>query len=184
MSVILYGVGHSNHAISTLCRLLADNHVRQVVDVRRFPVSRLFPQYNLVPLQSALAGAGMGYSHLPSLGGRRSDIDVAARSNAGIEDAGLRSYADYAQTQAFHRAMEELLERAHALPTAMLCAESDWRACHRRIIADHALQAGVQVCHLAPGRAPEMAALDPLAHITSDGVLHYPPRQGGLFGDL
>jgi uncharacterized protein (DUF488 family) len=182
MSVTLYGVGHASHPITALCQLLEGAGVRQVLDVRRFPVSRRHPQYNLAPLQSALAGRGIGYSHLPALGGRRSDIAEPVHGNAGIEDAGLRSYADYAQTDAFHRAMDELLERAHALPSAMLCAEGDWRHCHRRIIADHALQAGLAVCHLAVGRAPEAARLDPLAVVAADGVLHYPARQGGLFG--
>ncbi len=180
--VTLHGVGHSDHPVAALCRLLGDAGVRQVVDVRRFPVSRRHPQYNLAPLQTALAGAAIGYSHLPALGGRRSDIDTAIHSNAGLEDAGLRSYADYAQTPAFARAMAELLERTHALPTAMLCAEGDWRHCHRRIIADHAVHAGIAVCHLAIGRAPETAHIDPLAVIAADGTLHYPARQGGLFG--
>ena len=183
MHPTLYSIGHSTHSSAQLCALLSSAGVSRVLDVRRFPVSRRWPQFNLTPLQAALARAGMDYLHLPALGGRRDQLGTAALSNAGLADAGLRAYADYAQTPAFQRAMGELLARAGAAPTAMLCAEVDWRHCHRQIIADHALLQGMPVQHIRQNGTSEVAELNPLAVLTADGRIHYPRRQAGLFAD-
>ncbi len=177
----LYSIGHSNHSSAHVCARLSSVRVVCVLDVRRFPVSRRLPQFNLAPLQNALTAAGIEYVHLPALGGRRDALGAAALSNAGLEDPGLRAYADYAQTEAFLRAMDTLLARARSTPTAMLCAEADWRHCHRQIIADHALLHGMSVQHLLANGMSEAAALNPLALAHADGRVHYPGRQPGLF---
>ncbi len=177
----LYSIGHSNHSSAHVCTRLSSVGIECVLDVRRFPVSRRWPQFDLAPLQTALAAAGIAYVHLPALGGRRDALGTAALSNAGLEDAGLRAYADYAQTPGFLRAMETLLAHARNAPTAMLCAEADWRNCHRQIIADHALLHDIPVQHLLANGSSEPAALNPLALTHADGRIHYPGRQPGLF---
>lgn len=177
----LFDIGHSNHTLDALLATLRGEGVRCVVDVRRFPLSRRHPQFNLAPLQRALATLQIDYHHAPALGGRRSELTAPRWRNDGLTDAGLRGYADYAQTQPFHAAFAELLERARQQRTAMLCAEADVAHCHRRILADHAVSAGVAVVHLRVGAASVFAQRDPLAVIASDGTLHYPAPQRGLF---
>ena len=177
----LYSIGHSNHSSAYLCARLSSVGIVCVVDVRRFPISRRWPQFNLAPLQTALAAAGVEYVHLPALGGRRDALGMATLSNAGLADAGLRAYADYAQSPGFLRALGTLLARARSAPTAMLCAEADWRNCHRQIIADHALQQRVDVQHLLANGGAEAAELNPLALAHADGRIHYPGLQPGLF---
>ena len=77
--------------------------------------------------------------------------------------------------------METLLAHARSAPSAMLCAEADWRNCHRQIIADHALLQGMAVQHLLANGTSEPAQLNPLVLAHADGRIHYPARQTGLF---
>ncbi|MFT4249544.1 MAG: DUF488 family protein [Pseudomonas sp.] len=65
---------------------------------------------------------------------------------------------------------------------ALMCAEADWRQCHRQIIADHLLHADEQLVHLGP-HDPEAARLHPVTRLDAVGRLHYPPSAGHT-GDL
>ena len=67
----IYTIGHSNRSAEALLALLAANGVDLVADVRRFPRSRRHPQFDIETLPAFLAGHGIGYRHLESLGGRR-----------------------------------------------------------------------------------------------------------------
>jgi uncharacterized protein (DUF488 family) len=42
------------------------------------------------------------------------------------------------------------IERLLALdgPVAMMCAEADWRRCHRRLVADALVERGIEVRHI------------------------------------
>src|SRR5256885_7163941 len=108
--------------------------VPQVVDVRRYPASRRYPQFARDALATALGASGVGYRHEPDLGGRR-----AARRdsvNTAWRSAGFRGYADYMETPEFEAALARLRDLARAGATAILCAEAvPWR-CHRHLIAD------------------------------------------------
>ena len=62
----------------------------------------------------------------------------------------------------------------HATRSTVMCAESLWWRCHRRIIADYLIAAGEEVFHiLGPGHV-EQARLTPEARIEPDGRLTYP----------
>lgn len=64
-----------------------------------------------------------------------------------VSDA-FRNYADYATTDSFRAGMLELMALARDNSCAIMCAETVWWRCHRRIIADHLLVAGVSVAHI------------------------------------
>ena len=74
----------------------------------------------------------------------------------------------------FQSALDELLRLGRAKPCAIMCAETLWWRCHRRIIADYLLAAGEAVFHiLGPGDV-EQAQFTPAAGRGPDGVLIYP----------
>ena len=170
-------IGHSSRTLAELVELLAGPGVREVVDVRRFPGSRKFPQYNRPALESGLRAAGIRYTWLEALGGRLAGrSDPATSPNAGLRNDGLRLYADYMLTAPFREAIGRLEGIARARRTALLCAEKDPARCHRRLIADHVVATGGIVMHiLGPG---EMRAHEPGpgARAVEGGVVYPAPR--------
>lgn len=76
--------------------------------------------------------------------------------NTWWQNASFRGYADYMQTEAFAEGLGTLLEFADQAPTAAMCAEAVWWRCHRSLLADALVAAGVEVRHImsrtsAPG---------------------------------
>lgn len=164
----VYSVGHSNREAKALLALLSRAGIAVVADVRRVPASRRHPWFARAALDADLAVAGIRYAWLgDGLGGRRSpERPVEASRNGALRDAAFRAYADAFDGDAFRRDLRALEELATAAPTAFLCAERDWRRCHRRLLADVLTTRGWQVIHLVdedrrePHRLHEWARVD------------------------
>jgi uncharacterized protein (DUF488 family) len=178
--MVVCTIGHSTLQASELVAVLKAHGVSQVADVRRFPASRRHPQFNGAGLARTLAAHGLGYSHFEALGGRREPR--AGSRNGGWREAGFRGYADYMETTAFDDAMRRLLALAGRAPTSILCAEKDWRHCHRGLISDWLKAGGVEVMHLVDAQHAEPHPYTAPA-VVADGRLSYPapvPAQGAL----
>jgi uncharacterized protein (DUF488 family) len=153
---LLYSVGHGTRPIDAFIALLNRSGVRRVVDVRTLPRSRRNPQFGKDALAGALAAAGIEYvwrgAELGGLRGPRPDSrHVALRNDA------FRGYADHMETDAFADGLRWLLESSAEIPTAFMCAESDWRRCHRRILSDAIVATGAHVVHILDGGDEEHA---------------------------
>ena len=125
-----------------------------VVDVRTVPRSRHNPQFNRDTLPKSLKQAGVGYVHLPELGGLRHS--TAASLNTGWRNRSFRGFADYMQGQEFESGLAKVLELADRERPALMCAEVlPWR-CHRSLIGDALLARKVRVEHImsATNRRP------------------------------
>ena len=145
----IWTVGHSNVPAEVLLDALRSAEIQRLVDVRMFPQSRRNPQFNRDRLAATLGEAGIEYTHMPSLGGRRTPREDSA--NQGLKDEGFRGFADFMATPPFERALRELLRGAREGRTAIMCAESlPWR-CHRSLIADALAARGLRVVHLIGG---------------------------------
>jgi uncharacterized protein (DUF488 family) len=141
-STIVLTIGHSTRAIEEFIDLLQAHAVSRVVDVRTVPRSRHNPQFNKDSLPDSLEEGGLGYVHMPGLGGLRH----AKRDslNVGWRNASFRGYADYMQTPEFEQNLEELIQLANQERIAIMCAEAvPWR-CHRSLIADALLVHGIR----------------------------------------
>ncbi len=123
-----------------------------MVDVRRYPGSRRHPHFGRDAMAGWLGEAGIGYRWVPTLGGRRTPAPDSA--NAALRNPQFRGYADHMASEEFRRGCAELLELARSWAVAVMCAESLWWRCHRRLLADHlVLVEGVCVEHvLSDGR--------------------------------
>ena len=174
-ATVAYTVGHSNRTAVELVALLRQVGTSMLLDVRAFPSSRANPQFNAEVLAGSLSGAGISYRHMPALGGRRHRARGEAASPNGFwQHPAFRNYADYAMTPAFRAALEELLGLARAQTCTIMCAEAVWWRCHRRIITDYLLVAGIPVAHiLAPDKVVG-AELTPGARPGADGTIRYP----------
>lgn len=166
----IFTIGHSTLAVGDFIALIKEAGADFVVDVRRFPRSRRNPQFNADALAGSLAAGGIGYEHVAELGGRRGG--TGGGENAYWREAGFRSYADYALTPDFRRGLGRLLAVARTRRPAMMCAESVWWRCHRRIIADYLLAEGAVVVHIMQPFRLEPAALTPAARRVPNGLVY------------
>jgi uncharacterized protein (DUF488 family) len=182
VATTVYTVGHSTRPVGILVGMLREHGVEFLADVRSMPRSHRNPQYDSSAIARALSQAGIRYGHMPALGGlRATQPGVTAGTNAAWEEGAFRNYADYALSHAFRRELELLTGVAGAERCAVMCAEADWRRCHRRIIADHLVARGVRVRHLLSPGVAETAVLDARARVAADGLVTYPSGQGELF---
>jgi uncharacterized protein (DUF488 family) len=170
-----FTIGHSTRSIDDFVALLRSPGIELVADVRAIPRSRTNPQFNLEALPASLAAAGIGYEHLPALGGRRGR-SAAGSSNDFWQNASFRNYADYAATAAFRAGLARLRELGSRQACAVMCAEAVWWRCHRRIIADYLLAEGETVFHILGPAHIEPARSTPSARRMPDGTLIYPKQ--------
>ncbi|GGV30522.1 hypothetical protein GCM10010182_62270 [Actinomadura cremea] len=164
--------GHGTAGRDGIVRLLDGAGVRSVVDVRTAPGSRRNPDVMRDALREWLPAAGIGYRWERRLGGFR-------RAAAGSPDTfwrndSFRGYAGHTRDPGFLAAVDELLDGAERDRTAVMCSESVWWRCHRRLIADFAVLArGRPVLHLAhDGRLTEHPPTSG-ARLREDGLLVY-----------
>ncbi len=143
----LLSFGHGTSDAAEMTRLLQSGGVRGLVDVRTAPGSRHNPDANRDAMAQWLPQAGIAYRWDKRLGGwrkaRPDTPDTALRNRA------FGGYAAHMRSSEFLSAIDELLTEASAERTAVMCAESVWWRCHRKMIADFLVLArGVQVLHL------------------------------------
>jgi uncharacterized protein (DUF488 family) len=175
----LFTVGHSSHTLERFAALLRGAGVTQVADVRRWPRSRRWPHFDDDALAVELAPHGIAYAHLPELGGHREPVDGSA--NDGWDAPAFNGYADHLASEEFARGVERLLGLSRERVTAVMCAEGDWRRCHRQLLADVLVAVrGVEVAHLAPDGTVEPHVVTGFAVVEPDGALRYPAAQLGL----
>jgi len=158
-------------------RLLEDHGVTLIVDVRKMPGSRRNPQFSRDNFPQALRQAGIGYVHMPGLGGlRRRRPDSL---NSGWENVSFQGYADYMLTPEFGKNLEELLKHAGEERAALVCAEAlPWR-CHRSLIADALVVRGVAVEHILGAFRTEPHTLRPWARVQGTRIIYPPPAEDG-----
>ena len=146
MKKTVWTVGHSTHGGEEFVEILKAHGVQVLVDVRTFPGSRRYPQFNREALSESLAQAGIEYKHEPRLGGRRAPR--ADSHNTAWRNAQFRGYADHMETAVFKKGVEDLLELASDARVAVMCAEAVWWRCHRSLIADYLKAKGHTVLHI------------------------------------
>jgi len=168
--VIVYTLGHSTLALEAFVALVRAHGILGIADVRRFPASRRHPHFAREALGGALAAAGIAYTWLPGLGGRR----TGPRDSRHVawQSAAFRAYADHMETAEFQIALDGLLELARERPTAILCAEAvPWR-CHRQLIADALLVRGIEVRHVIGHGPPSGHRLTGFARVVDDRLIY------------
>jgi len=166
-------IGHSTRSLEELLGLLEAHGVEHLTDVRTIPRSRHNPQFNRERLAGQLRQTGIGYTHMPDLGGLRHARPDSA--NQGWRNASFRGFADYMQTPEFEAGLEALIEAAARARTVIMCAEAvPWR-CHRSLIADALFARGIRVEHILSATRAERHALTAFATLEGTRV-SYPPE--------
>jgi len=176
---MLLTFGHGTASADQMTELLRGAGIAGSVDVRIAPGSRRHPHVARAELERWLPEAGICYRWDKRLGGFRRPApdspDVAWQEDM------FRGYAGYMRTADFLAAMDALLAQASAQVTTVMCAESLWWRCHRRLIADFACAArGVPVRHLMHDGRLEEHRLSPGLRLRDDGLLVYDAGQPPL----
>jgi len=166
----IWTVGHSTRTAEDFNQILQAHEIRHLVDVRSFPGSRRYPHFNRDELRINLDQAGIGYTHLPELGGRRRPSKESKNTN--WQNASFRAYADHLESEEFQKGIEALLELARAGSTTVMCAESLWWRCHRSLIADYLKAKGIEVVHILDAKKSEIHPYTSAARIV-EGRLSY-----------
>ncbi|MBC5800987.1 MAG: DUF488 domain-containing protein [Candidatus Eremiobacteraeota bacterium] len=148
MALNLLTLGHGTASEEELAALIRDAGIASIVDVRTVPKSRRHPQFWREAMERWIPEqAGTSYAWRPVLGGFRKPHSNS--SNVALRHPAFRGYADYMETGAFADALAQLLRDARTARSAILCSETVWWRCHRRLIADAAaLLHGADVNHL------------------------------------
>ena len=164
----IWTIGHSTRTLEEFTAMLHSFSIELVADVRSYPGSRKFPQFNKEALEISLPESNIQYIHLKNLGGRRK---VSPDSkNTGWKHAAFRGYADYMETSAFRDGIEELAKSALKKRTAFMCSEALWWRCHRSMISDYLKLQGWKVMHImGTGKADEHSYTAP-ARIVNAGL--------------
>jgi uncharacterized protein (DUF488 family) len=169
-SSIVLTIGHSTRTLEEFIGLLQAHGATRVVDVRTVPRSRHNPQFNQDSLPDSLKKAGLGYVHLPGLGGLRHAKRDSV--NLGWRNASFRGYADYMQTLEFEQSLDELVQLANQERIVLMCAEAvPWR-CHRSLIADALLVHGVRAEDIMSPTSRQVHALTPFAKVRGTTITY------------
>ena len=176
---MLLTFGHGTATAERMTELLRGAGVAVLIDVRTAPGSRRHPHVARAELERWLPEAGISYRWDKRLGGFRKAAPDSP-DNVWREDM-FRGYAAHMRTDAFQAAMDEVLAQAGTDRTVVMCAESLWGRCHRRLLADFAVAArGVPVRHLLHDGRIEEHRLSPGLRRRDDGLLVYDAGQASL----
>jgi len=173
----VFTIGHSTRSFGEVLEMLNTNGVTALVDVRSYPSSRKFPQWNQDAIQAALP-ANIVYRWIRNLGGRRHTPAGTATVNNGWRVKAFRDYADYMATEDFRAGLNELLSvvREDQLVPAIMCSEAvPWR-CHRRLITDALIVAGVDVHNIMSPSSTKQAELTEFAEVDASTITY--PAEG------
>ncbi len=150
----IWTIGHSNSEWDFFLSSLRSQHITHVIDVRSgHPPKSTFKRYNGDILPQLLFDNNISYTHLPTLGGKRSSQHLVGDMNilnAGWRVPAFKNYADYAMiSEDFDVGIHEIQSIATHENVAYMCAEIvPWR-CHRRIITDYLMyRFGAQITHI------------------------------------
>lgn len=135
-SDLLFTVGHGRLDRRQLGELVTGAGVQALVDVRRFPASRTNSDVSGEELSRWLPDIGIGYRWEQRLGGRRHLPAGEVSLDPWWTVPAFRAYAAHTRTPDFGAALDDLVREGDSARVVIMCAESVWWRCHRRLIAD------------------------------------------------
>lgn len=135
VGVTIRTFGHGTLSQEQFVRIIRRAGIERIVDIRSYPGSRRNPQFGRESMDLWLPEAGIDYRWIQLLGGRRRPNRKSR--HVSLRHEAFRAYADYMETDPFSEGISELMELAPQKPCAIMCSESVWWRCHRRLVADH-----------------------------------------------
>ncbi len=177
--MMLLTYGHGTEAADRTAAILRGAGTLSLVDIRTAPGSRRNPQFASAAMEQWLPAAGIAYRWEKRLGGFRrpgpDNPDVAWREDM------FRGYAEHMRSAGFLEAVDGVLAEADSRQLVVMCSESLWWRCHRRLLADFVSAArGIEVRHLMHDGRAEPHRPSPGLRLRDDGLLVYDAGQSTL----
>ena len=176
---MLLTYGHGTESAELTVATLAGAFVASLVDIRTAPGSRRNPQFVRATMEEWLPEAGIAYRWEKRLGGFRKPS--AGNPDTAWREDMFRGYAEHMRSADFRAAIDAVLAEVESRQVAVMCSESLWWRCHRRLVADFAAAArGVEVRHLMHDGRVEPHRLSPGLRLRDDGLVVYDSGQPTL----
>lgn len=170
-TTVLFTIGHGATAAEQFLERCRRAGLERIVDVRSAPGSRRHPHFGRAEMERWLPAAGVGYRWEPGLGGFRQPL--AASVNTGLRHPAFRGYADHMARPEFRAALAGVLQEARSARTAVMCSETLWWRCHRRLIADAAVVlCGADVLHVDGRGLLQPHRVTETAHVVGDDLVY------------
>lgn len=177
----IYTIGHSTHSKNAFFDMLDKAKIEGLADVRAFPASRKFPQFNQDDFKDWLGEAGIQYAHLPLLTGRRNKSQLIQEElNDGWNNQSFHNYADYTLTDDFQEGIRQLESIAKSKQTAYCCSERHPSRCHRLLISNWLAAKGWAIYHIIDEGKQNISQRHALGQwgaapiLADDGTVVYP----------
>ena len=172
----IYSIGHSNLKIKDFIDLLKENEIELVVDIRRYPSSAVYSTFESENIKEILDKEGIDYIWKGEIfGGFRDETLEDESPNKGWDVTGFRTYADHALSDEFQEELDKLIDILESKNVGIMCAESIYWKCYRRILCDWLVAKGKTVIHLRKGETKkhEISA----RAVVEDGKVTYPENK-------
>lgn len=149
MSIPIYSLGHSDRSLKRFFELLYDKKIKVLIDIRRVPNSSIYNDFSKNVLKNEFESKKIEYRWRgEEFGGYREEMMKERPINDAWNSSGLRAYADHAFSEEFQEGLEELLNISNEKKTAIMCAETDFKKCYRRILCDWLVAKEKEVIHV------------------------------------
>ena len=140
----LYTLGYEGMMVDEYFRILLENGIKVLADVRDLPISRK-KGFSRAALAEKCSQHRIQYVHFRELGCPK-EIRHTYRKDHNWDVLRLK-YVPYLQTKT--QALEELIAMASVNTVCLLCFEADAAGCHRSLICDEiSARYPFQVTHL------------------------------------
>ncbi|MFQ6011890.1 MAG: DUF488 family protein [Nitrososphaerales archaeon] len=127
----IFSIGHSTRPSQEFIDLLRMHHIDRIIDVRKYPTSKRFPQFDQRNLSEDLKSNQIDYVHIPELGGFREE-----------------GYLAFSKSEEFEAAFSVLIKEIENRNACIMCSERLFYRCHRRQIAERLVTLGHTVFHI------------------------------------
>lgn len=142
----IFSIGYEGKNIDDFVKVLKENGIEQLIDVREWPHSRK-KGFSRSSLQSILGENGISYTHIPELGTDRGSRKEY-RETGSITEL-LKRYRYRIRENIDKYDLLKALSR-HRTSTLM-CFEDDNLACHRQVLEEMLKKEGFEVVNLWNG---------------------------------
>lgn len=152
----LYTIGHSIYEIGDFIKLLRQNSINTIVDVRSAPYSKFAPQYNMESLKQKLKQNAISYIFMGDVLGAR------------YEDKNLLFFdgkVDFKKVQETKKFQNGILRLEHGIikgyNISLMCSEKEAFDCHRfGLISEYLSKNNFKISHIYPNKVLSQEELE------------------------
>lgn len=138
----LFTIGYSSYDVDSFIKVLKENKINAIADVRSSPHSKYKPEFDKDLIKSTLKRNGIFYVFLGE------ELGARTKDNSCYID-GRADHALISKTILFKNGLNRILKGLKQYTIALMCSEVDPIKCHRNIlICRHLKKLNISIFHL------------------------------------